>query len=128
LRADALLRDGLARVERSVSSDGGNAAALETLGRISFWYWLQAPLAADSARAVLVYARNALRGAVAIDPERGSAWSLLSAVLYTQADYPGSYLAADRAYQADVFLENSQEILGRLFMAAYEVSDDESAR
>ncbi len=128
LRADALLRDGIARAERAVASDRRDAAALETLGRISFWYWLQAPLAADSARAVLAYARNTLRSAVAIDPERASAWSLLSAVLYTQADFSGSYLAADRAYRADAFLEDAREILGRLFMAAYEVGDDAAAR
>lgn len=128
MRAGTLLQAGIAHAERAVASDRRDAAALETLGLISYWYWLHAPLAVDSARAVLARARNALRGAVAIDPDRASAWSLLSAALFTQADYSGAYLAADRAYQADTYLDDTQEILGRLFMAAYEVGDDTLAR
>lgn len=124
MRAETLLQAGIALAERAVASDRHDAAALETLGLISYWYWLHAPLAADSAQTVLVHAQNTLRGAVAIDPGRASAWSLLSAALFTQADYSGAYLAADRAYQADTYLDDSQEILGRLFMAAYEVGDD----
>jgi len=127
-RADALLREGIATAQRAVTSDRHDAAALETLGLISYWYWLQIPLAPDSAHAVLARAMDALRGAVAIDPGRASAWNILGAARYTQVDYSGAYLAADRAYQADAYLDDAEEIAGRLFMTAYEMGDDTLAR
>lgn len=127
-RANGLLREGIAQAELAVASDSADARALETLGLLSYWYWLQAPLAPDSARRSLARARSALRSAVAIDPRRAPAWSLLSAALYSQADYPGAYLAAERAYQADAYLDDAEEILNRLFAAAYEIGDDAGAR
>jgi serine/threonine-protein kinase len=128
LRADTLLRRGIAQAERAVARRPSDATALETLGLLSYWYWLQIPLASDSAHATLSRALTALRSAVAIEPERASAWSLLSAALYSQADYAGAYLAADRAYSADAYLDGAEEILNRLFMSAYEIGDDADAR
>lgn len=123
-RAGALLREGIAEAERAVASDRDDARALEALGLLSYWYWLEAPLAPDSAQRSLARATSALRSAVAADPGRASAWSLLSAALYAQADFSGAYLAADRAYQADAYLDDAEEILNRLFVAAYEIGDD----
>ena len=128
MRADALLRRGIAEAERAVASDRNDARAQETLGLLSYWYWLRVPLAPDSASRVLARAGNVLRSAVEIDPARASAWSLLSATLYSQTDYSGAYLAADRAYQADAYLYDAEEILNRLFAAAYEIGNDEGAR
>jgi tetratricopeptide (TPR) repeat protein len=126
--AGTLLREGIAQAERAVAMDSSDATALETLGLLSYWYWLQAPLASDSAHTTLSRALIALRSAVAMSPDRASAWSLLSAALYSQADYTGAYLAADRAYGADAYLDDAEEILNRLFMAAYEIGDDADAR
>lgn len=127
-RADTLLRRGIANAERAVAIDAHDAAALETLGLLSYWSWLRAPFASDSARATLSRALGTLRSAVALEPGRASAWSMLSAALYSQADYGGAYLAADRAYRADAYLDDTEEILNRLFMAAYEIGDDADAR
>ncbi|HEY9426249.1 MAG TPA: BTAD domain-containing putative transcriptional regulator, partial [Gemmatimonadaceae bacterium] len=126
--ADSLLGEGIAHAESAVAMDSSDATALETLGLLSYWCWLQAPLASDSAHATLARALSALRRAVGMEPDRASAWSLLSAALYSQADYTGAYLAADRAYGADAYLDDAEEILNRLFMAAYEIGDDAGAR
>jgi serine/threonine-protein kinase len=128
LRARRFLEVGVTEAERAVANDHDDATALETLGLLSYWYWLRVPLTPDSARLTLARAMKVLRSAVDVDPERASAWDLLSAALYTQADYAGAYLAALHAYQADAYLDDAEQILNRLFMTAYELGDDALAR
>lgn len=128
LRAREFLEVGIAEAGRAVTNDQNDAMALETLGLLSYWYWLQVPLAPDSAHRTLARTMKVLRGAVDVDPERASAWDLLSAARYTQADYAGAYLAALHAYQADAYLDDAEQILNRLFITAYEMGDDALAR
>jgi tetratricopeptide (TPR) repeat protein len=128
LRARAFLEVGIGEAKRAVANDHDDATALETLGLLSYWYWLQIPLAPDSARLMLARAMKVLRSAVEADPQRAFAWDLLSAALYTQADYTGAYVAALRAYQADAYLDDAEQILNRLFLTAYEMGDEALAR
>lgn len=128
LRARTFLELGIGEAERAVADDGDDATALETLGLLSYWYWLQVPLAPDSARLALARAVEVLRSTVDVDPQRASAWDLLSAALYTRADYADAYVAALRAYQTDAYLEDAEQILNRLFLTAYEMGDDALAR
>jgi tetratricopeptide (TPR) repeat protein len=128
LRARTFLEVGITEAERAVANDHDDATALETLGLLSYWYWLQVPLAPDSARRTLARAMKVLRSAVEADPQRAFAWDLLSAALYTQADYGGAYVAALRAYQADAYLDDAEQILNRLFLTAYEMGDEALAR
>lgn len=118
-----LLARGVAEARRAVTLSPGDPSALEALGSVEYWYWLAVPLPADSARFALASAEKNLRAAVAADPRRASAWSLLSASLYARADYVGSYLTADRAYRADAYLRSSETILDVLFLTAYEMND-----
>jgi len=127
-RAEAFLRRGIGEASRALSMERGDAAALEALGSLSYWYWLTVPLPPDSARRLRAQAERSLRAAVTSEPARASAWSLLSASLFARADYAGAYLAADRAYQADAYLDDAQEILGRLFLTSYEVGADSASR
>ena len=127
-RAKTFLKLGIEEAERAVANDGDDATALETLGLLSYWYWLQVPLAPDSGRRTLARAMKVLRSAVDVDPERASAWDLLSSALYSRADYTGAYLAALRAYQADAYLNDAEQILNRLFLTAYEMGDEALAR
>ncbi len=128
LRARTFLEVGIGEAERAVANDHDDATALEMLGLLSYWYWLQIPLAPDSARLTLAHAMKVLRNAVEVDPQRASAWDLLGAALYAQADYADAYLAALRAYQADAYLDDAEQTLNRLFLTAYEMGDDALAR
>ncbi len=128
LRAREFLEVGIGEAERAVTNHHDDATALETLGLLSYWYWLQVPLAPDSARLALARAMKVLRSAVEVDPQRASAWDFLSAALYAQADYTDAYLAALRAYQADAYLDDAEQTLDRLFLGAYEMGDDALAQ
>jgi tetratricopeptide (TPR) repeat protein len=126
-RMKTLFERGIAEVDQALSLNGRNAAALESLGTLSHWYWLAMPLPMDSAQRVLARAERALKDAVMTDPNRPEAWSVLSGILYARADYAGAFLAANRAYRADTYLENSQEILSALSLTAYEINDDSAS-
>jgi tetratricopeptide (TPR) repeat protein len=128
LRGRAFLEMGIGEARRAVANHRDDATALEMLGLLSYWYWLQVPLAPDSARLALAGAMKVLRRAVEVDPQRASAWDLLGAALYAQAEYAGAYLAALRAYQADAYLDDAEQTLNRLFLTAYEMGDDALAR
>jgi len=121
------LRRAVTEARRALSMDTTDASALEALGSASYWYWLTIPLAPDSARRVLTNAEQSLRRAVEIDPDHASAWNLLSTALYLRADFAGAYLAADKAYAADAYLENARGILGMLFITSYEIGDDSAS-
>ena len=132
LRDTAVMRrlfaSGIAKANRAVESDPRNAAALESLGSLDYWYWLAVRLSADSAKRLLATAQRALRAAVALDPGRPEAWSLLGASYQARADFAAAYVAESHAWNADTYLRNPQEILANLSAAAYEIRDDSAAR
>lgn len=132
LRDTVLMRtlfgQGIAEAGRAVALNGHDAAALESLGTLSYWYWSTVTMPRDSAARLLARTEQTLNVAVAIDPNRAEAWSLLSGALYARADYAGAYLAANRAYRADAYLKNPQEILSSLSRTAYEIHDDSAAQ
>ncbi len=126
-RAEAQFRAGIGEASHAVSLDPHDASALDALGALRYWYWLLMPVTTDSASHLLVLAEGSLRAAVAADPGRASAWSLLSAALYAHADYSGAYLSAMNAFAADAYLQNSQDVLQRLFLSSYEMGDDSAS-
>lgn len=125
--AESFLRNGIQEAGHAASLRPHDASALNTLGSLYYWYWLFVPLPADSASRMLMQAERSLRNAVIANPTRASTWNLLSASLYARADYSGAYLAAKRAYAADTYLQDSQEILNRLFLTSYEIGDDSAS-
>lgn len=118
---------GMKEAARAVSLEPENASALESFGTLSYWYWITVPLPHDSSTLIQAQAIRALRGAVAADPSRSSAWSLLGSSLQASADYVDAYVTASRAYQADAYLTNPQEILSSLSTTAYEIGDDSAS-
>jgi DNA-binding SARP family transcriptional activator/TolB-like protein len=126
-RVESLLRRGIREVDRAAALNPRDPAALNTLGTLYYWYWLAVPLPPDSAARMLVRAQSSLQAAVAADPNRTGAWNLLSASLYARADYSGAYLAALRAYASDRYLQESEDMLSRLCLTAYEIRDDSAS-
>ncbi len=125
---EALLTNGMIEANRAIALDAHNPAALETFGSLSFLRWMAIPMSQDSSVLLLSHIEQALRAALAADPNRTEAWSMLSSVLFHRADYAGAYIAAVRAYRADAYLKNPEEILSGLVSSAYEIRDDSAAQ
>ena len=126
----ALLDEGLGHAARALALDPQQADALELRGTLRYWSWLlnMAP-AGDSARAVLAAAEADLRAAVTASPVQAQAWSSLSHLLLARSESAEAKLAAQRAYEADPYLQSADLVLWRLFYAALELEDArESAR
>jgi TolB-like protein/DNA-binding SARP family transcriptional activator len=127
MRVRQLLSQGITEAERAVSIDSTNSSALDVLGSASYWYWLVVPVPVNSATQIRSRAESSLVKAVHMNPEQSDSWSLLSMVFYSRADYVNAYIAANKAYYADTYLNGTQEILDGLFLYAYEVGDDSAS-
>jgi hypothetical protein len=72
---------------------------------------------------LLANAQNDLEAAVRSNPNQAGAWAALSH-LYNQNHAAGQVeakLAAQRAYEADAYLSNADQILWRLFVSSYDL-------
>ncbi|HEY8468134.1 MAG TPA: BTAD domain-containing putative transcriptional regulator [Longimicrobiales bacterium] len=127
-RVDSALRAGVAHAERALARDARSAAALELRGKLAYWTWLLVPMEPDVGFDLLRRAEADLRAAIEIAPRRARAWSLLSASLFARGEFADAHWAAARAYEADVFLDGVDEILGRLFATSFEIGDIDAAR
>lgn len=119
---------GLANANRALRRDARNSAALESAGALSYWYSATAPLPLDSALMLLAYSERMLYAALAVDPNKASAWSALSTLLFARADYAGAQLAAEHAYRSDAYLEHSEAILRQLWLTSYEIGNEAGSR
>src|SRR5690606_27498771 len=68
-----------------------------------------------------------LREALSIDPYRPRAESLLSQIAYHRGDFRSAYEAALRAYRADAYAANVEDVLLRLFDTSFELGNDDEA-
>ena len=128
-RHRALLDRALAHVEHALQREPENAAALELRGILQYFIWLSGPQEGKSPdTSILRQSEHDLRSAVAADETRARAWSTLSAILYLKGEFVRAKIAAERAYRADAYLDNVQEILGRLVDTSLEMGDREEAR
>jgi len=77
--------------------------------------------------ALLEKAEADLTKAVALDPDRARAESMLSMLYELQGRFADARQAAERALEADAYLEDANQILIRLFETSFELGDDEAA-
>jgi TolB-like protein/tetratricopeptide (TPR) repeat protein len=96
--------------------------ALELLGTARYWRWLIG-VEKDSAKAsaLLADAQRDLEASVAANPNQAGAWSILSHLYNNTASENGALAAAEKAYEADPYLGNSDQVLSRLFLASYDL-------
>jgi tetratricopeptide (TPR) repeat protein len=73
-----------------------------------------------AAAALLPAAEADLKRAVALEPARAAAWNTLALLYYQKPDLVEATLATRRAYEADAYLENADDILWRLYTTAYD--------
>ena len=114
---------GMALADRALKLDSTNAAALEVRGSLHFArYFLQFDPETKSQQAELDAAGADLRRAVRFDQTRARAWLYLSYVHQEKLEAVDAQIAAQRAYEADAYLEEASQVVNRLFQAHYNLA------
>ena len=112
------LRRARAHAERALNLEPDNPAALELRGMTTYRAWFLSG-GTDSSIS-LPSAERDFRAAVRTPGVvQARAWGMLSAVLQLQGSMEQALDAAERAYAADAYLTNAQEIVFRLFFASF---------
>jgi eukaryotic-like serine/threonine-protein kinase len=122
LQAKTWITRGEQFADSALARDPQNPDALEVRGTLRYWAWLLGlepdPIAA---KALLSSAQTDLESAVRVNPGQAGAWAILSH-LYTQTGgETDAALAARRAYEADAYLSNADQVLSRRFLASYDL-------
>jgi TolB-like protein len=121
LRQAQLVDTGLAHAARALSLNPRNSGALELRGTLYYLKWRQ-HLTTDPVELsrLLGQAETDLRSVVTMEPSRASAWSTLSLVYSEKPDFIEAAIARRRAYEADAYLSNADEIVWGLYATAYD--------
>jgi serine/threonine-protein kinase len=121
---------GIAVADTALLIDKDNPDALETRGSLRYLGWV-AGIENDAARkaADLAEARTDLERATTINRSQAGAYAQLSHLYYQVSNMTTSdvLIAAQRAYETDEFLSNANVILGRMFIANYDLGQFEKA-
>jgi serine/threonine-protein kinase len=119
---------GLPHANQALKLDPENADALEVRGNLAYWAWLNG-LESDAAKSAtqLTAAKEDLEHATASSPSQAGAWASLSHLYYQTATASEVNIAAQRAYEADEFLANAEDVLHRLFLSSYDLAQFDKA-
>jgi class 3 adenylate cyclase/TolB-like protein len=122
------LETGLQYANAALRVSPGDPDALELRGRFHLKRALFAP-AGDPAGAdsQLRAAEEDFRAAIEANPEQAGAWRSLSIPLAARGEPQAAKMAAERAYEADAYLEEADDILWRLFAHSYDLKQPAEA-
>ena len=124
---DEEVRRGLTHGERALELEPGDASALELRGFLRF-RMSRAPELTHPTE-LREAAEADLRAAVAADPFRAHAWNTLSELHKIETEFAESKRDAERALEADPFLEEADIVIWRLYESSQELKDmDEAVR
>ncbi len=121
---DDVLR-GLWHAERALVLEPGNAHALELRGILRYAI-SESPKLTEPAW-LRAAAEEDLRAAVAADPSRARAWSVLSTLRRVGARHAEAKRDAERALEADPFLRAANTIIFRLYETSLELRQMEES-
>ena len=112
------LDTALARADEALAVSTNDSRALELRGTTRFRYWLRRAVTdANAQTRLLEQAKEDLESTVESDPGRVRALVELSTLYYELPvpDVPSALRSAERAYEADAYLDNADAVLDRLF-------------
>ena len=111
-----LIETGIDHANDALELSRTNARALEMRGTFNYYHYLLRTTTDSRVQdALLESARSDLRAAVGYDPSLAGAWASLSHLYYQVDDVPNAVVAAQRAWEADAYLEVAELVLWRLF-------------
>lgn len=120
--AESWINAGIQYAERALSMDPRSPEAHYVRGRLEYFRWRAGlnPNPRISERSFR-QAMADLEQATRLDPSHAEAWSILSLLYSEEADNTEAKLAARRAFEADEFLRNADEVLFRLYATSYDL-------
>ncbi len=115
--------------DRALAREPGSARALESRGTARYWQWFL-DVEPDAARAdeLLERARQDLEDAIDADPSRASTYNALSHLYAWTGDVVAAAETAQRAYEEDAYLPESENILYLAFASFYELQQADGAQ
>jgi serine/threonine-protein kinase len=115
--------------DRALAKEPGSAPALQYRGTARYWRWFLG-VEQDAARAdeLLERARQDLEDAIEADPSRAGAYNALSHLYVQAGDVVAAAETAQRAYEEDAYLPESDDILYRAFASFYELQQADGAQ
>lgn len=118
------LRRGIEHVDRVLADDPNHAGALERRGELR--YFLAASQGSEEAETTFRAAKEDLRRAVSVDPERAGAWSRLAYILWDrESRFAEARSAMRRSREADPFLREDRDYLYQRISLALDMEDFE---
>ncbi len=122
----AWIHVGERRAERVLRLQPDNAQALELRGTLRYRRWVG--MGAVGRPEIAQSAERDLRAAVRFDESLARALSTLSTLLQTEGRFAEAKQMAQRAYSADAFLAETEEIVFRLYYTSLDLGEYEEAK
>jgi serine/threonine-protein kinase len=124
--ARAVLGRGHAALGPALGVDRPDPAVIAARGRLDAVHFLFSETQAE-ADSLAETAERDLRAALAADPDMPTAWSALSELLQMSGRFTEARQAARRAYEADPFMLEANQILQRLCATSLELNEIDEA-
>ena len=123
LAAQPWIRKGEKYAEEALALDPRDPDALEARGTLRYWSWLLSlEPDATAAKSLVTNAQSDLETSVKVRPSQASAWAILSHLYVNTKSETDGKLAARRAYEEDAYLSNADQVINRLFLISYDLS------
>ena len=122
----AAAEQGIQYADHAIDVDRNNAAAYELHGLFAFAQWSSPGIDSREAVGRRSEAERFLQKAVALNPHAARSWSALSTILLSEGDYSSAYVAANKAFTTDTYLETIDATTATLFTASLETGDSAS--
>jgi eukaryotic-like serine/threonine-protein kinase len=120
--AEPLIDKGIAQAEQALAKKARDAGALEMRGTLRYSKWAYGFADNPAERTALLNgAEQDLSQSVSIDPARASAHAMLSTVYSQLDDTNKAKIEAQRAYEQDAYLSNTDEVLWKLYATSYDL-------
>jgi serine/threonine-protein kinase len=122
ITAKPWIEKGKEFAEQVLARDARDPYGLELRGTLRYWSWLlNIERDPNAAKQLLNDAETDLQTAVRIRPSQAGAWSILSHLYNNTKGSTDAKLAGQRAYEADAYLSNADQVINRLFLASYDL-------
>jgi len=123
------LDTAVTRANEALAVDPVNADALHLRGRSRYRMYREQLITDPAQQAKALNAAQAdLDSATTIDPTLANAWYALSQLDYAKEDNVAATLAAERAYEADAFLQFQNQNVYQLFQTHYDLEQFPNAQ